>query len=887
MAGAFKRSWQQWVDRALSRLGLSMSRDPAPAHSLEELRLAFQRRYHHFKLLLNRNNRALELMTEVEEMLRGTRPFGMTFVRSRCTQVSTSVFQIIQHLEALAPEKYTPLYEAFRTIQENIRDVIDVSSSPATGPLVLPLEQVSKEAGDWVGSKMANLGEIKRHLQMNTPEGFVITTFCTARFFKDNALQEEINRRLQAVQPDRLDELFALSAQVQQLVIAAPVPEDVRKAVTDQVSALKKRLSGQLRFAVRSSSVAEDLPEMSFAGQFRSELNVGEENILEAFKGVVASKYGVAAMTYRLRRGLRDEDVAMAVGCLVMVEAVSSGVLYTRHPLHIREDVLVIHGVWGLPKSVVDGSVSPDVWIVSRKAPHAVLECRVGEKSIKYVCYPDEGVCRLETAGDESRRLCLSEAQVVELARLALGIEAHYGAPQDVEWAVDGSGNIVILQTRPFSVHEAARALEEAGLEEGRSGSEALPVLAQGGMTASSGIASGPVHVVRRDADALQCPQGAVLVVAQALPRWAPLLGQVAAVLSEQGSVAGHLGNVAREFRVPALFGVPGILERVTPGHVVTVDADQRRVYEGAVPLKASQPFDQPALMIGTPVYEVLKEVGRWITPLNLLDPESPEFSPRNCRTLHDITRFCHEKAVHEMFRFGSEHRFPQKSAKQLMCRVPMQFWIINLDDGFTEDLDGPYVTLEQIVSVPMLALWQGMTAIPWEGPPPVDTKGFMSVLMEAASNPGLDPSVASPYAVRNYFMISRNFCSLQSRFGFHFSTLEALVDERTSQNYVSFQFKGGAADRGRRVLRARFVADLLEPFDFRCEVREDAAFARLEGRPVEVMVDRLRILGYLIMHTRQLDMVMHNAGSVHRYRAKMLQEIETVRQWRGLACPS
>lgn len=221
--------------------------------------------------------------------------------------------------------------------------------------------------------------------------------------------------------------------------------------------------------------------------------------------------------------------------------------------------------------------------------------------------------------------------------------------------------------------------------------------------------------------------------------------------------------------------------------------------------------------MIGTPVYEVLKDVSRWITPLNFLDPELPEFSPRNCRTLHDITRFCHEKAVHEMFRFGSEHRFPQKSAKQLMCRVPMQFWII----------------------------------------------------------------------VTNYFMISKNFCSLQPRFGFHFSTLEALVDERTSQSYESFQFKGGAADRRRRGLRARFVADLLEFFDFRCEVQEDAAFARLEGRPEEVLVDRLRILGYLIIYTRQLDMVMHNAGSVHRYRAKMLQGIETVRQWRGLACLS
>lgn len=883
VARVFLEDLKKWTKRISGWLGLSLSKDPAPAETLEDLRLAFQNRYHHFKLLLNANNRALEIMTEMEEMLQGTRPFGMTFVRSRCTLVSTNVFQIIQHLDALAPGKYSELYERFRAIQKQINPYIHITRPSVSGPLVLPMGQVDKDTGDWVGSKMANLGEINRRLGVPTPDGFAITVYGTERFFEANALQEEIDRRLQAVQSDRLDELFALSAQIQQLVIAAPVPDDLREAVREQLQVLKEKHGGRLRFAVRSSSLVEDLPGMSFAGQFRSELNVGEESLLQAFKEVVASKYGVAAMTYRLRQGLRDDDVAMCVGCLVMVEAVASGVLYTRHPLHVREEVLVINGVWGLPKSVVDGSVSPDVWVVSRKEPHPVVDRRIGEKSVKYVCYPDEGICRLESAGMESSTPCLTDVQLAELSELALRIEEHYGAPQDIEWAVDASGNFVILQTRPLGARHVADESVSVG------GAEAVPegvrVLAEGGITASPGIAAGPVHVVRRDADALQCPQGAVLVVAQALPRWAPLLGQVAAVISEQGSVAGHLANVAREFHVPAVFDLPGVVSSLSPGQLVTVDADQRRIYEGAVYMERQHPVSRTPLMKGTPVYEVLEGVSRLIIPLNLLDPDSPEFSPKRCLTFHDITRFCHEKAVHEMFRFGADHRFPQKSAKQLMCRVPMQFWIINLDDGFTGDIEGPFVMLDQIVSVPMLALWHGMTAVPWEGPPPVDTKGFMSILLEATSNPGLDPSVASPYAIRNYFMISRNFCSLQSRFGFHFSTLEALVDERTSQNYVSFQFKGGAADRRRRILRAKFVADLLESFDFRCQVREDAAFARLEGRPEEVMVDRLRILGYLIIHTRQLDMVMDNAGSVNRYKAKMLQEIDLVRAAEALSC--
>ena len=855
--------------RMAQRLAQFFRRGPKPEPQRpEELRLAFRGRYHLFKLLLNANNKALDIMAEMEEALKGSWPFGMSFVRSRCTSVSTSVFQIVKNLNDLAPGKYSALFPRFKEIQLKINPYISPPILSHDGALVKPLREVDLSMADLVGSKLASLAEIGRQVDFRIPGGFAITATGYDLFVKHSDLQAEIDRRIQSTNVEQLDQLYSLSASIQQLIMTSPVPPDLEKAILEHYRLLEEEAGMAVRVALRSSALGEDMPGTSFAGQYRSELNVSRENLLESYKNVVASKYSLTAMTYRLNRGIRDEEVAMGVGCMQMVDAVSGGVMYSRNPLDIRDDAVVINATWGLPKSVVDGSAATDLFVVSRGDSMAIREKIVPVKDQKFVCYPEEGVCRLEVTGEESRMASLTDDQAKELARLAVRIEAYYKRPQDIEWAVDGKGSVVILQCRPLL--QKAESEKNPDTEKG----DRAKVLVRGGVTASTGVGCGPVFIARKDMDALQFPAGGVLVTEQSLPRWATLLSRAAAVVTDQGSIAGHLANVCREFGVPAIFGVDGAMTRLENGRTVTVDADGLRIYEGRVEELLVQTEKPRNLMEGSPVFDALKGATEQIIPLHLLDPDAPAFKAERCRTFHDITRFCHEKSVQEMFQFGKEHQFPERSSKQLLCEVPMQWWVLNLDDGFREEVEGRYVKLENIVSIPMLALWEGIAAKPWGGPPPVDGKGLMSVMFEATRNTALVAGGRSSYGAKNYFIISKNYCSLSSRLGFHFSIVEGLVSERARENYISFQFKGGAADFERRYRRVVFVKELLEEYGFRASVREDNLLSRIEDRDEEFMKSRLRILGFITIHTRQLDMVMSNPASYQHYQEKIHQDI-------------
>lgn len=809
----------------------------------------FAARYHRYKLILNAWGKLQELMTEMELAICCQHPFGMQTVRALCTRVTTQVYQCMRQLEELAPGRYPDLEERFAAIQSTVSTIVYGRSTVQDGPAVLPLGHDDLTHDDLGDPTMTRLGQLKALLGRAVPEGFIITASACQRTMHHNGLQEEVSRRVQASGGIRPDNIGTLSASVRALIEASTPPDEVTASILQGVAALRATMQGrnmQLLFRGRvwPQGTADDTGGMTLWGPAISLHDADNETILAAFRATLALKYSPQGTAYRRNRGLRDAGTCVCIGCFVVEAPVAGGVAYTGNPLQARDTSIHVYAGHGLPESVEDGAEAVDAYHVARGPKRSI---------------------RLRSLADPATPVLTDEAARAVVS-LALSVEEHFGCQQEIDWILEPDGTVLLLNTRPLPLAPYLDAEERPGVEACPPG-----ILACGGITASPGVTAGPVHVVRTEEDARTFPDGGVLVVDQPLAQWGMLMDRAVAVVAEHGHVACQLAATAREFGKPALLGVEGAMLALAGEAMVTVCGDIGVVYPERVEDMLEHAPPPRNFMPGSPVLQALEAAAHHILPLTL-DPDGPDFKARNCHTFHDIGRFCHEQTVSEMFSFGSQQKYAQDRVKQLKCDVVKQFWVVNLDDGFTGPVKGPVVHTSQIASLPMQVLWQGMNAYPWEGPPRVDAKGFMSVLFEATANPHLDPAAQSAFFTeKNYFMVSRNYVSLHSRFGFHFVAVEALMSARTQENYIVFQLRGGAANIERRILRVRFVAELLQEFGFIPSIRRDALSARLEGVDMADMERHLLVAGHLTIHTRQLDMVMADSTQVAEKRESIL----------------
>ena len=324
-----------------------------------------QRRFAHFLALLDANNRALKLVADFEEKANGDFLFDVNYIHSTLAEVRSGVRQIIESMIEVGGADYEVLRERFDQIESELVTVLTGKRPIPPDELTIVFEELDRDRAASVGGKNAQLGEITSKLGLPVPGGFAISAWAYKRFIDANDLQRRIDQCIEQVDFTRFADLAWMSEKIQSLVLASKVPDDLEQAIRRSVEDLQCR-TGADRFALRSSAIGED-EHVSFAGQYRSLLNVRADDVVDRYREVLAGKFTPKAIYYQLSHAYRESELAMCVGCIAMIDAASSGVIYTRHPVQPDDDCLLINSVFGLGQLLVDGTLTPDVFRVERE----------------------------------------------------------------------------------------------------------------------------------------------------------------------------------------------------------------------------------------------------------------------------------------------------------------------------------------------------------------------------------------------------------------------------------------------------------------------------------------------------------------------------------------
>jgi len=305
-----------------------------------------------------------------------------------------------------------------------------------------------------VGGKGGSLGELTR-AGIAVPPGFVVTTSGFELFLAALEAHEPVRAKVEALDPGHLGAATRLSEELRRRVIEEPMPAEVEQAIRAAHAELCPH--GE-PVAVRSSATTEDAEDASFAGLQDTFLWVlGADQMVARVRECWGSLYSVESMTYRRKQALPEDGVAMAVVVQRMVDAMCAGVMFTRSPLTGDKSVITVEGAWGLGSAVVSGEVTPDRWVLG-KITGEISVRDISDKHARQV--PAEGGGIREVANEEAvaRQPCLTDDQLMALREVGRKIERHYGKPQDIEWALDADGNVLLLQSRPETVWSAKDA---------------------------------------------------------------------------------------------------------------------------------------------------------------------------------------------------------------------------------------------------------------------------------------------------------------------------------------------------------------------------------------------------------------------------------------------
>jgi pyruvate,water dikinase len=815
-------------------------------------------KYEAFKSLLENDKRAHELMAELEEIYHNHSRVDFTNIEARFEEFAYCVSQIIENLIKMCPTSYLDLRGYFKKFDSYIRYMLGPSEYDVAPPFTLALNEIPSDGPSLVGGKAFNLSAIGNTLHLPIPEGFAITTNAYHYFIEFNDLRKKINENLSELDIECTECLDAVSHQLMEMIVNAQVPPEIEEKILAAYRKLMETAGPDVKVAMRSSAMGEDT-ESSFAGQYLTVLNVSENAVLDAYKDIIASKYSSGALYYRINYGLPDIETPMAVLVLEMIDAQTSGIIYTKDIDNPEAEQLKIHCSWGLGELLVSGKISADIFTVSKETKPKIVEKHIADKLTQLVNLPDGLTAAVPLDNEKQHALSLADEPALDLSGWGIKLESYFQEPQDIEWCMDRNGHIFLLQSRPL----------RAGAENPTQNLECNfdqflnDRIISGGESASAGIGAGVVFKIDHENSLDDLQQGAVLVARNASPQYVKIMSRLNAVVTDTGSTASHFSSVAREFGVPALVNTGNATARLAQGREVTVHADDKAVYDGILQPMLESPCARKDLISDSPFMRRMKSIMSFISLLELVDPAADNFTAEGCRSLHDIIRFCHEKAVQEMFHIGDRRIRKIGGTKKLASEIPMLFYVLDVGGGLKENArDQKNVTLDEICNVPLRALMKGLRhpEIHWGEFTHFDWAEYDKIVMSG----GIISPEAAMFA--SHAVLSSDYMNLNLRFGYHFVILDTLCSDQAEDNYILFRFSGGGADFDKRMLRADFLSRVLYRIGLEVNRKSDLVDARIKGEDRRAMENKLDLVGRLLGATRLMDMYLKDESMVEGF---------------------
>jgi len=466
-------------------------------------------------------------------------------------------------------------------------------------PYVIKLAELGMRDIEVVGGKNASLGEMINNLSslgVSVPGGFATTALAYRDFLHANDLNRKISDLLGDLDVDDIDALTDAGKTIREAIMASRLPDKLMQRIE---SAWSEMSDGQdIAVAVRSSATAEDLPDASFAGQQETFLNVrGIENLVAALHQVYASLFNDRAIAYRVHQGFDHNLVALSVGVQLMVRSDlgAAGVMFTLDTDSGFRDAVFITSSYGLGETVVQGAVNPDEFYVYKPAlaagKHPILRKNLGSKAIKMVystdSTPGKTVHTVDVDEADSLSFSLSDAEIIELAKMAVTIEQHYECAMDIEWGKDGTdGKLYILQARPETVQsQSGRTIQRFTLKD-----RSNVIIT--GRSIGQKIGVGTAKIIRNVSEMGRIQNGDVLVSDMTDPDWEPVMKRAAAIVTNRGGRTCHAAIIARELGIPAVVGCGNATATIKDGQEVTVscaEGDEGFVYEGKLDFEQKQ----------------------------------------------------------------------------------------------------------------------------------------------------------------------------------------------------------------------------------------------------------------------------------------------------------